>query len=98
MAAMLRLGFGRNVMRGHDRQARLESIYKYANEETFYRTPGEVARAFAAAGLTVDRGVGARVLLRSRLPRWRALVPVVAPLVNLMRTTVVAAHKPPGKA
>ncbi len=62
MAAMLRLGFGRNVMRGHDRQSRLESIYKYANEETFYRTPGEVARAFAAAGLTVDRQIGARVL------------------------------------
>lgn len=95
IAAMLAVGLAAKVLPGHDRRARAESIHAYANGQTFYRTPSAIAAAFAAVGLVSEGGRGARALIRSRLPRL-PFTRLLAPMINLLRTSVISARKPQG--
>jgi SAM-dependent methyltransferase len=93
ISALVRLGLGGRVVRGHDRQSRAASIYHYSNTETFFRSPRQIARAFADAGLTSDDGSAAKAFILSRVSVPASLAGVLAPIVNLFRTTIVCARK-----
>jgi SAM-dependent methyltransferase len=93
ISMFLRLGFQRRMLQGHDHKARVRSIYQYANSETFYRDPSEIARCFEKAGLTVERRRATTAFLKSRLPDLPVPERVVGPAMNWLWTTIICARK-----
>lgn len=93
ISTLLALGLARSVLPGHRLSARAQSIYAYANEQTFYRAPGRITKAFTNAGLVADTAGGARALIKSRLP-WLPFTSGLAAVMNVFRTTVFEARKP----
>jgi SAM-dependent methyltransferase len=95
ISMLMRLGVRPAVLQDHDHATRTASIYRYSNEETYYRTPATIARYFRSNGLKMDGRPATKALLKSRLPKWPVPASVVSPVMNWLWTTVVCARKPP---
>lgn len=94
ISMLMRLGVRPAVMHEHDHATKTASIYRYSNEETFYRTPSRIAAHFKSAGLRMDGPGATKALLKSRLPGLPVPASLVSPVMNWLWTTVVSARKP----
>jgi hypothetical protein len=90
----MRIGIRPAVLHGYDHGARVRSIYKYANSETYYRTPNAIARCFRDAGLRMDNRRAAKAFISARARGLPLPVSLAGPVLNWLWTSVVCARKP----
>lgn len=94
VGVLLRMGFGRQILKEFDVRSKIVCICDYAERETFYRSPSAAAKPFVAAGLRPHSRAGARAFIVARLGGWPRLAFCAAPFMTIFRTTVVSASKP----
>lgn len=90
VATLLSIGMGSKFFPNHSLSERVEIIYKYSVEETFYRSCQDIAAAFESRGISVSLREGMKAYIESRLgrsvPRWTGLGPLISTFRVVMFT------------